>query len=752
MCNNRFFRVLLTLSIILLTFIFSPVSFSQPYQDAECGMTGFGERSLAVQPGGKWMTARDTLNVLIVFVQFPDDAYDTTYTLWPTRPVSGVYPGPTYLRTFVDSLASQMSTNGNLTHYFRDMSMGAFTLIEKTKFVVTPHTYQYYLSNNWLRWNINMEVLQTLDASMDFAEFDRYKRYSEYDIRRESDGRIDDIFMIYRNVPNMSSGFYGGESSLGYPRDYSPYNEPLQFYVDKHRIIGSGHPAVDDKYPGLGTTSVIGGTADGWFGKIPYRVQRHEFAHHWMTDGTYYGHSGRGFWGMLNDWGVRVNSQDYCPPNSYERELLGWHAPDSIFQTTLNVTLSDYVQNNSSVKIKVPGNNPNEFFRLEYHLRLSQFDVPDMHYPNAKGLYLIHQTGNTNPYSQLNLVPADGRWYWTSDTVVHPAYYPSGLAVYKKTQVDRDSGYVDTRGTRFTWVGPPPTPNVPNPSEIHFYRDIFTNQVIEKTIFYGDGKDEFGIYKNNPITPWSNPNTQNIAIQKTWVSIEITNENLQNGTITFNVRYDSASALALKPSKPQFLKISSSANYHPLLTWAANEEPDLVNYKVYKYVSFDLGWQFLASTGATSYEDLTEYYCTAPPPQQCMAGHDIYYRITVMDNQSKESIPSDSIKTHVQGGLPQKIASGSEQETIPKEYSLKQNYPNPFNPATNIVYQLPKGGLVQLKIYDILGREVAVLVNEVKAEGLYEVSFDASNLPSGVYVYSLRVNEFVQNNKMTLLK
>src|SRR5690554_2193532 len=86
------------------------------------------------------------------------------------------------------------------------------------------------------------------------------------------------------------------------------------------------------------------------------------------------------------------------------------------------------------------------------------------------------------------------------------------------------------------------------------------------------------------------------------------------------------------------------------------------------------------------------------------------------------------------------------------EYRLQQNYPNPFNPVTNILYQLPTSGLVQLKVYNLLGSEVAVLVNEVKSEGSYEVSFDASSLPSGVYIYSLRVNDFVQNSKMTLLK
>lgn len=83
---------------------------------------------------------------------------------------------------------------------------------------------------------------------------------------------------------------------------------------------------------------------------------------------------------------------------------------------------------------------------------------------------------------------------------------------------------------------------------------------------------------------------------------------------------------------------------------------------------------------------------------------------------------------------------------------LLQNYPNPFNPTTTISYQIKERGLVQLKVYDILGKEVAILVNEEKSPGSYLVKFDGSNLPSSVYMYSLRVNNFIQNRKMILLK
>ena len=88
----------------------------------------------------------------------------------------------------------------------------------------------------------------------------------------------------------------------------------------------------------------------------------------------------------------------------------------------------------------------------------------------------------------------------------------------------------------------------------------------------------------------------------------------------------------------------------------------------------------------------------------------------------------------------------------PKDFSLSQNYPNPFNPATTITYQLPKNGSVTLKIYDMLGKEVKTLVNEQKEMGGYTVQFDASSLASGMYVYQLRVNDFVSTKKMLLLK
>ena len=86
------------------------------------------------------------------------------------------------------------------------------------------------------------------------------------------------------------------------------------------------------------------------------------------------------------------------------------------------------------------------------------------------------------------------------------------------------------------------------------------------------------------------------------------------------------------------------------------------------------------------------------------------------------------------------------------EYALEQNYPNPFNPSTTIRYQIPNDGLVTLKVYDILGSEVATLVNEQKTTGRYEVNFDASRFASGVYIYKLTSGSYVSSKKMLLVK
>jgi photosystem II stability/assembly factor-like uncharacterized protein len=101
-------------------------------------------------------------------------------------------------------------------------------------------------------------------------------------------------------------------------------------------------------------------------------------------------------------------------------------------------------------------------------------------------------------------------------------------------------------------------------------------------------------------------------------------------------------------------------------------------------------------------------------------------------------------------GSPVGIENPNNQ--IPNVYTLEQNYPNPFNPTTTINFSLPKAGIVELKVYDALGREVAVLVNNFTLQGRHTVSFDASGLSSGIYFYTLKSADFTDTKKMALIK
>ncbi|MCF8357020.1 MAG: T9SS type A sorting domain-containing protein [Melioribacteraceae bacterium] len=92
------------------------------------------------------------------------------------------------------------------------------------------------------------------------------------------------------------------------------------------------------------------------------------------------------------------------------------------------------------------------------------------------------------------------------------------------------------------------------------------------------------------------------------------------------------------------------------------------------------------------------------------------------------------------------------KENIISEYKLYQNYPNPFNPVTSIKYQVARREMVVLKIFDVLGNEIATLVNEQKAPGVYSVKFDGSNLSSGVYIYRITAGNYIGSKKLLLLK
>ena len=98
------------------------------------------------------------------------------------------------------------------------------------------------------------------------------------------------------------------------------------------------------------------------------------------------------------------------------------------------------------------------------------------------------------------------------------------------------------------------------------------------------------------------------------------------------------------------------------------------------------------------------------------------------------------------------LVSVEGQNNSTFQFSLSQNYPNPFNPITTISWQLAQGTNVIIKVFDMLGQDVATLINGYKDAGNYRTEFNAANLPSGIYFYQLRAGDFIDTKKMILLR
>ena len=151
---------------------------------------------------------------------------------------------------------------------------------------------------------------------------------------------------------------------------------------------------------------------------------------------------------------------------------------------------------------------------------------------------------------------------------------------------------------------------------------------------------------------------------------------------------------------------------------------------------------------ATSHFFWTSYYITA-------LNFGIVKIKLLLETGIYEDTTIATIKGALINGIPYGdtiITSVNIQNSLYNFYKLSQNYPNPFNPSTKIEYSIPRASFVILKVYDILGREVATLVNEEKNVGNYEINFNNRNLSSGIYFYKLQAGDYSSVKKMILIK
>ena len=249
------------------------------------------------------------------------------------------------------------------------------------------------------------------------------------------------------------------------------------------------------------------------------------------------------------------------------------------------------------------------------------------------------------------------------------------------------------------------------------------------------------------------------------------------------------------PSRPMGIKteecVYSNGHFRPKISWVHNMETDMTRgggltpeykrYKIYRSIADDMTetppdayrypenvYSYIATvdipSGSTPTftDNSTISGCALPDgpcPPNCWIQYPIRYRVQAVDEYNDASVLSDfafttglRLESSGPGGGEEQDKPMAPGNDIPTVFDLKQNYPNPFNPSTNIQFDLPKDVYVSIKVYDMAGREMAVLINDFRNAGRYIVAFNGSQLASGIYFYTIKAGDFEVTKRMVLVK
>lgn len=307
-----------------------------------------------------------------------------------------------------------------------------------------------------------------------------------------------------------------------------------------------------------------------------------------------------------------------------------------------------------------------------------------------------------------------------------------------------------TNGVPAGW-GSATDPNAPMGSSI-----VRTNPTTD-TNTYAD----WSVAANN-----GNPQTQIIIAQYAPTSMTVSAGTLSSGSFT-NLETNNASyaniASTTSGTRTTDWYATTTISQTPssvtklTVTYDGKQSRSNVTQKVYLFNYSTGAWNQIDSR-TVSTTDITVTYSPATPTNYISVTGLIRLRVLSTHASASFTTNADYVHYTVEAPAVSPIAVASSDEpiivaqSVPSAYSLEQNYPNPFNPSTTIRYYLPEATTVRLTVFDVLGKEVAVLVDGGKSAGYHAVSFSANNLPSGVYLYRLQTPSYTGVKKFILMK
>jgi len=732
-----------------------------------------------------------TFKVLFVFIQFQGEDPNSQTNEWqigqPPVYINQLFSEfKLYSGNYWDRYSDQTQF---FSDYYMEVSRGILDVTGITRNILLDYTASEYKNNPNLGYNgMLSEIYYKLsqDLTINWFQLDQWRRNNTTGLFENfPDTYIDMIGLFFRTVTIPSLFIH---NAAGYVPLYGPqYSLPNGKFIGPDRSdLGSGFLCMGNSKPN-GKSRNIG-------------IAIHEIGHY-LYNGN---HSTSGI--MTSRGGMSINDFFY---SGFERMKLGY-----VTANTVNYNFNDYQLDDvsgrdgtSNLMMKVPINS-NEFFLIENRRKLSQYDIYMLGdtvrcepliidaWDKGKGVYIYHSMNNNYYASNVDLECADGLWHWTLQGYTTPDWSPSqqvpiiakdiipdpvnnddsNWGLYNKDGVSAEQVFF-TLGKRHAQYGQFGTikdyTNTP---------DWYTSRET-----WGDRYDAWNIGYNEIFSPYSNPNTKDRYNNQTGIFIYyngLTGNKANISIYKVGENGTEGQILAITPpSKPMGIKhdyfYPQFGWCHPKITWYHNMEPDMERGNEEKYKRYEV-WRVTASdmihlpnennyiliatvdipvNQTPTYIDYSvlEHDC-AELDQLPPFGieYPLRYRVKAIDNTNTSSVRSDYVYTTgitPNGGIdPDGGDNPVFSSNIPKEFSISQNYPNPFNPITKINFALPKQGFVTLKIYDITGKEIQTLVNEVKQAGYYSVDFNGSSLSSGIYFYRLQSGDFIQTTRMVIIK
>jgi hypothetical protein len=715
------------------------------------------------------------LRMAMIYVRFPDDNLQgdpmNGYGVWWNS--SWIMPRNIYYQhnTFLEAVEKDPSipfmnrySDYTISDYFSEMSRGEFDVIGLEYGVILPKTSDEYRQLGYNYSQINREAIILADSiyNIDFAHFNNWTLINNQWTwtPRGGDNVAEMVAVVYRRAP-------------GYPED--PWFFNLGIPVSGISDLGFSDPINLDNTTINFLSGVTCLSLMRNYSRLTQIVE-HEFSHRYFprhyeiglmtgVEHTSFSYSPRERW--LLEY---VNPTVINPPYSKQSEIF---------------TLGDFTATGDMVVITLPGVRDDERFIIANHQKISKYDgisqggkicwdinktQQDPYCGYGKGLYIYSESppGECNFSKEIEIKQADGKHNWYIDRWV-PYYLPEfnfDIPLFEKTggNLLGKSEYHQVLDTVFNFfqqeVNDNPCSDI---SEDYFVT----------TDWRGEGLDGFNINYDEIFSPYSNPRSSFCDGSPSGITIALMSQDTSNGNFTVKVYYDDNLALQeLPPSKPKNLfgsKLildSLTGRFHPRLRWDLNIEPDFItggSYNIFRGIlmscdpetepAYDLIGNVSANTIEFTDESITLFPYGGGTIECEGLFRSLSYKIEAVDNSTKISLKSE--RAIINGYISMcddSVVVGISGNEIPLEFSVF-NYPNPFNPSTHIKYSLPKNAIVTIKIYNLLGEEIENLVsNEYKAAGRHNVLFDGTNLPSGVYFYTINAGAYFESKKMVLVK